>query len=67
MIKASGKTGDGRPFVLLGLSGENVTRIVAGEPIKLNLKDLGLDDIEVAIVYGKTESDIVDQLRAATP
>lgn len=67
MIKASGKTGDGRPFVLLGLSGENVTRIVAGEPIKLNLKDVGLDDIEVAIVYGKTESDIVDQLRAATP
>lgn len=67
MIKASGKTGDGRPFVLLGLSGENVTRMVAGEPVKLNLKDVGLDDIEVAIVYGKTESDIVEQLRAATP
>lgn len=32
MIKLSGKTGLGEPLLLLGLSGENVTRLVAGEP-----------------------------------
>lgn len=37
MIKATGRTGDGRPFVLLGLSGENVTRLMADEPITVDL------------------------------
>ena len=64
MIKARGKTALGHDFVMLGLSGENVTRLVAGEPIKLNLSELGLPAIEVGIVYGKTEDDIAADLRA---
>jgi hypothetical protein len=35
VIKAAGKTGLGLPLLLLGLSGENVTRLTAGEPIRI--------------------------------
>lgn len=66
MIKATGQRKGGKPFVLLGITGENVTRIVAGEPLKVNLNEVGLDDIEIAIVYGKTEEDLVAQIEPFT-
>lgn len=65
MIKALGITGEGTPLVILGLSGENVTRLVASEPILINLAELGLPPLQLSIVYGKTEEDIVAKLTAA--
>lgn len=62
MIKATGKTGDGRPLVLLGLSGENVTRLMADEPIRLDLAELGLPPMVVVIVGGRTEDAITEKL-----
>jgi hypothetical protein len=62
MIKAVGTTPDGKPVLLLGLSGENLTRLMADQPIKFNIGQLGLPDIEVLIVGGPTESDIVKKL-----
>lgn len=62
MIKAAGRTGDGRPLALLGLTGENVTRLVADEPLVVELAQLGLPDVQVVVVYGKTEDDIIDKL-----
>lgn len=67
VIKASGRTGLGVPLLLLGLSGENVTRLAAGEPIRIpaaELRRLGLPQLEVVICYGRTEQDIVDELRS---
>ncbi len=64
MIKARAKTGLGLDMVLLGLSGENVARLTAGEPIRLNLRDLGLPAIEVVLTYGKTEGDILTEVRS---
>jgi hypothetical protein len=58
MIKAAGKTGLGLPLLLLGLSGENVTRLAAGEPIRIRAQDvaaLGLPQVEIVIHYGRTE------------
>ena len=64
MIKASGRTALGRPLLLLGLSGENVTRLAAGEPIRIttaHLAQLGLPaTMEIVIHYGKTEEAILD-------
>lgn len=51
------------PMVVLGLSGENVTRLVAGEPILIDLAQLGLPPQRVSIVYGKTEEAIVAELK----
>lgn len=62
MIKATGKTGDGKPLVLLGLSGENVTRLMADEPITFNLAEMGLPALQVVIIGGRTQAEIVAQL-----
>jgi hypothetical protein len=65
MIKALTKTALGEPLLLLGVSGENVTRLVAGEPIRITsaqLTELGLPPI--VIHYGRTEQDILDEMKA---
>lgn len=64
MIKVLMQRKDNRPpAVLFGLSGENVTRLVAGEPISLNLSEMGLPDTPIVIMYGTTEDAIVTELR----
>jgi hypothetical protein len=62
MIKAIVRTAGGQPTVLLGLSGENITRLMAGEPIALSLTELGLPPLHIAIIGGRTETDIIHQL-----
>ena len=59
MIKAVLRNpASGDRVAVLGLSGENVTRLMAGEPILLDLADLGLARQQVVIVGGRTEDDI---------
>lgn len=60
MIKAAG-THDGRPLIILGLSHENLARLVADEPILFDATTLGFDG-NVLIVAGKTEDDIAASL-----
>jgi hypothetical protein len=62
MIKAVVQV-SGRPLVVLGLSGENVTRLMADEPILIDLADLGLPPQKIAIVGGRTEEDIAADLK----
>ena len=65
MIKATGRTTDGTPVLLLGLSGENVTRLAAGELILISpatMQAMGLPAIEVLVCYGRTELDIMNDL-----
>lgn len=62
MIKAMGRTGDGQPLVLLGLSGENVTRLMADEPIKVDLAQMGGPPILILLVGGRTEDEITRRL-----
>jgi hypothetical protein len=64
MIKAAGKAG-AEPLVVIGLSGENMTRLMAKEPIKFDLAELGLPSTVVIIVGGRTENDIIDDLQRA--
>jgi hypothetical protein len=67
MIKAAGRTGLGVPLLVLGLDGENVTRLAAGEPIWIRsaqMTELGLPAVEIAIHYGRTEADILDTIVA---
>lgn len=64
MLNAAGRTADGRPLLMLGLSGENMTRLMAGEPIILEAEKFGLDPMQVLICGGRTEHDILDRLRS---
>ena len=65
MIKAVGVDKDGQPLLLLGLSGENITRLMADEPIAFGTAELGLPPMTVVILLGRTEADIIEQLRTA--
>jgi len=49
--------GTQRQMLAVGLSGENVTRLAAGEPILKRLEDIGFPGIDLVIVYGKTEDE----------
>jgi hypothetical protein len=67
VIKAAGKTKAGALVLFLGLSGENVTRLAAGEPIRVSagaMAALGLPQVEVILHYGRTEDDILAELKA---
>jgi hypothetical protein len=67
MIKGALRTALGQPVLFLGLSGENVTRLVAGESIRVSaaqMRELGLPEVEVVLHYGRTERDILDELAA---
>ena len=67
MIKASSRTVLGEPILFLGLSGENVTRLTAGEPILISsaqMAELGLPAMQVVIHYGRTEEDILAEVKA---
>lgn len=58
MIKA--KCNDGT--LIFGLSKENVSKLQEGKPILINLKDMGLEDRKVIIMYGETEEKMYEDL-----
>lgn len=63
MITALGTTGTGDPLLLLGLSGENMARLMAGEPIRINTREFNLPPIQIALVGGRDENTIVASLK----
>lgn len=71
MIKALGRTGDGRPLLILGVSGEGMTRLMAGEPITLDPSKEFTDShieapaVQIVLVGGKDESAILANLKRA--
>lgn len=60
MLRAIGSK-DGKPVVILGLERENVRRLINGEPIQVNLRNIGegqitdLPDIDIFIVFATEE------------
>ena len=58
MIKAKLNNGD----LVFGLSAENVKRLTNGEPIVVNLKDVGLEERRIMITYGETEDKIYEHM-----
>jgi hypothetical protein len=62
VIKGAGRDSDGKPMLIMGLDGESVTRLVAGEPIRFGTADMGLPPMTVVIVYGDHETDLVRML-----
>ena len=65
MIKGVGlvrdKSGE-RPLLIIGIDGENVSRMVAGEPITFEVADMGLAPLQVVMLYGDHEADLVTML-----
>lgn len=65
MIKGRGETKTGEPLLLIGLSHENLSRLVADEPILFDTGPLGLPPMKVAIMAGKTEAEIARHFKTA--
>jgi hypothetical protein len=74
VLKAILRNQAGQPIVLLGLSGENFTRMAAGEQVRVVVADLAATAgysgdvggaVEVLLMYGRTEADIIAELKAA--
>lgn len=66
MIKAIAKTITG-DVLILGITGENMARLMSNEPISINLADMApeADDIaHVWIIGGKSNDALVDHLKA---
>ncbi len=62
MIKALTYDATGQPVLVLGLSGENMTRLMADEPILIDVAGIGLPPLRIAIIGGRTETGIANQL-----
>lgn len=57
-----GRTTSGRPLLVLGLSGENMARLLDGDPIYLDTRDMG-GQVHVLILGGKDEEAMAAELR----
>lgn len=66
MIRAKMTLPNGRQTLVVGLSGENVTRLVAGKPIFARMEDTGFPGMDLVIIYGKTENLILRDINALT-
>jgi hypothetical protein len=63
MIKLAAVGRNGQPVVVLGLSHENLARLLADEPIKVHMEDLDLPPMTVILFAGKDEDEMVEQMR----
>ncbi len=50
-------------LIILGLSDQNLERLKKDQPIKFNLQELGLGDIDVLIFNGKDEQEMYKMLK----
>lgn len=65
MFKAAGETRQGEPFLLIGLTEENVKRLKDGKPIPITAAELvvlGLPPMVIGIVYEATEEELKSRI-----
>ncbi len=68
MIRAAGTTKTGDLYLYLGLTAEDLARLVAGEPVGITAADMvgyGLPGVEVSVNFGRTDEEIIGAFRAA--
>jgi hypothetical protein len=63
MVRFTADAPDGKTLIGLGLSAENVKRLIAGAPISFDGKDIGLPMLDFLILFGTTEEDIGRMLK----
>lgn len=53
------------PTVMLGLSRLNLERLQEGKPILVQLEELGMGRGKIAIFFGETEDQMIEDLKKA--
>lgn len=62
MIKARGVRLNGRPYIWLGLEEGNIQRLKEGKPILFDMAEVGINNFDMLISYGKTQEEIIGQM-----
>ncbi len=65
MMRAGGRTADGRPLIALGLERGNFERLERGMPIYFDMAPLGIVG-QCLIIFGETAEDCARQFTALT-
>lgn len=65
MLKFIAPKPDGNKIIGIGLTRENVDRLIKDNPIMFNLSELGLEGHDVFIMFGEDQQSIVDKLKTA--
>jgi len=64
MIKAKATGPDGRHVIVLGLSGENIKRLTAGQPIRVTGDSINTPEIATILIFaGGTEQGMEAMMR----
>jgi hypothetical protein len=64
MIRASATRQDGTPMMIIGLTERNFIRLKSGKSIRVSGESFGVN-VELVIVYGTTDQDIIDDFKRA--
>lgn len=63
MIKATTKDANGKPVLILGLSEMNLQKLKEDMPIAFDTAAIGLPEMKIIIMYGKTEADMAEMFK----
>jgi len=65
MITAIAKGENGKRIIVLGVSRENIDRLIAGKPIRVTAETHPgfADDLVIGIMFGETERALTDALK----
>lgn len=61
MIKSRGVK-NGRPYIWLGLEEENIKRLKQGKPIFFDMGEIGIENFDMLISYGKNQQAIMQDM-----
>jgi len=62
MIRAGATKPDGGKIILLGISDENVKRLIDGKPIFVAGSTVGVANVEIVIFHGRTEYEMTESM-----
>jgi hypothetical protein len=65
VIRGIVKGANGRTILLLGLDKEGVRRLTSGEPVFVDGRTVGLETLDVVVMYGETIRDVMQELKKA--
>ena len=63
MIKFKTYSGENVLLLGFGLSEDNIQRLKSGQPVVIKLEDMGLREGRIMIFYGKTEADMIKEIK----
>jgi hypothetical protein len=63
MLKFVGEGKRGKVY-FLGLTRENINKLISGQPIPINLADMGGPNVDVCLLFGETERMIFNLLKS---